>query len=228
MMRGLLVGAAVIGAMALSGQAQAQNFTGLYVGGNVGYVGGEVEDTDIDGWNSAGDQWEFDIDGAAAGVQVGYDWATGGAWRFGVVGEIGVANVTGDGPTPTSIDTFGDIEIDNYVLARARGGFVFGGGNSFVYGTAGAGWVHIDAVAHDRLLVPGGGLMEGSNDEYVTAVVYGVGFEQQIGPRLSIGGEWLRMDADDIQVVGLDAGDEYRFDFDTEADIIRFTANWAY
>jgi hypothetical protein len=70
--------------------------------------------------------------------------------------------------------------------------------------------------------------MEGSNDEYVTAVAYGVGFEQQIGPRLSIGGEWLRMDADDIQVVGLDAGDEYRFDFDTEADIIRFTANWAY
>lgn len=230
MLRGLLLRAAAVGAIALGSAASAQNFTGAYVGGNVGYVEGDVESTDLDDWNDPLDRWDYDVDGWSGGAQFGYDWALGGNWRLGVVGEAGFADIQGEGATPTSIDTFTEVEIDNYVLARGRGGVVFGGGSSFFYATAGGGWVHIDAIAHDRLLVPGPGLMEGSEDDYVTAWAYGLGFEHQISPRVSLGGEWIRLNPEELTVSGEDQpppGAIFRFDVETEVDVLRFTVNWA-
>ena len=226
MMRGLLLGAVAVGAITFGAEARAQHFTGPYIGGNVGYGYGDVESIDLDGWNApARNRWNYDIDGWSGGVQGGYDFAFGN-FRLGIVGEASFGDIQGAGATALSEDTFTEVTIDSYALARVRGGFIVGDGKSLFYATLGGGEVHIDGLAYDREVSPGPGLFEGATDDNVEAWAYGIGFERLIGTHVSIGGEWIRLETEELTI--LDNGGLFDFDVQTEVDVLRFTANWAF
>ena len=133
-MKGLVVGAAALvaaGWTASAGAADlyygqrapytvnqplnAYSWAGPYLGGNLGYSWGSVDN------NPAKPS------GFEGGVQAGYNWQTG-PWVFGVEGDI---QATG------ADDTFAPWKFSNpwFGTVRGRGGYAFS--NILFYGTAG-------------------------------------------------------------------------------------------
>lgn len=205
------------------------DWTGFYIGGNLGYGDGEASATDLDDWNDVGDTWDADMDGAIGGVQGGYDWRFG-QWVVGVVGEASFSSIEGEGASSLSADTISEVEIQNMVSLRARAGYVFSN-NVFVYATAGVASIGIDATVHDRLTTPGGGLTEGSEDNQQDGSVYGAGVEYALNDRWTIGGEFIHVDIDEFNVATVSSTDEdaiYNFAIDPEFDAIRVTASWSF
>src|SRR4030088_1915523 len=88
---------------------------GPYIGGNLGYAWGSVENNPTK------------PSGFAGGVQAGYNWQSG-PWVFGVEGDI---QATG------ADDTFAPWKFSNpwFGTVRGRGGYAFN--NILVYGTVG-------------------------------------------------------------------------------------------
>ena len=93
----------------------AYSWAGPYLGGNLGYSWGSVDNNPTK------------PSGFEGGVQAGYNWQTG-PWVFGVEGDI---QATG------AEDTFAPWKFSNpwFGTVRGRGGYAFN--NIFFYGTAG-------------------------------------------------------------------------------------------
>jgi len=93
----------------------AYSWAGPYLGGNLGYSWGSVDNNPTK------------PSGFEGGVQAGYNWQTG-PWVFGVEGDI---QATG------ADDTFAPWKFSNpwFGTVRGRGGYAFN--NIFFYGTAG-------------------------------------------------------------------------------------------
>jgi outer membrane immunogenic protein len=93
----------------------AYSWAGPYLGGNLGYAWGSVDNNPTK------------PSGFEGGVQAGYNWQTG-PWVFGVEGDI---EATG------AADTFAPWKFSNpwFGTVRGRGGYAFN--NIFFYGTAG-------------------------------------------------------------------------------------------
>src|SRR6266581_420112 len=75
------------------------NWTGFYIGLNVGGQFGHAEDKDLDGYNALDQQWGYDESGVVAGGQVGYNFQ----WNWlvlGIEGDGGYMNVEGSGVQP--------------------------------------------------------------------------------------------------------------------------------
>ena len=91
------------------------SWAGPYLGGNLGYAWGSVDNNPTK------------PSGFAGGAQAGYNWQTG-PWVFGVEGDI---EATG------AADTFAPWKFSNpwFGTVRGRGGYAFN--NIFFYGTAG-------------------------------------------------------------------------------------------
>jgi outer membrane immunogenic protein len=94
----------------------AFSWAGPYLGGNLGYEWGTVDN------NPAKPS------GFVGGAQAGYNWQTTGPWVFGVEGDI---EVTG------ADDTFAPWKFSNpwFGTVRGRAGYAFN--NIFFYGTGG-------------------------------------------------------------------------------------------
>jgi outer membrane immunogenic protein len=93
----------------------AYSWAGPYIGGNLGYAWGSVENN----WTKPS--------GVAGGVQAGYNWQSG-PWVFGVEGDI---QATG------ADDTFAPWKFSNpwFGTVRGRAGYSFN--NIYLYGTGG-------------------------------------------------------------------------------------------
>ena len=91
------------------------SWAGPYIGGNVGYAWGSVDNS----WTKPS--------GFVGGVQAGYNWRQG-AWVFGLEGDV---QATG------ADDTFAPWKFSNpwFGTVRGRGGYAFN--NILVYGTVG-------------------------------------------------------------------------------------------
>src|SRR5262249_20252645 len=123
------------------------NWTGFYIGLNVGGQWGHSEDKDFD-YNFgvpndfAGPKpWGYDESGVIAGGQVGYNYQ----WNWlvlGIEGDLGYMNLDGRGTEPGSPggDTFGKTDSDFYTTVRGRLGFAHG--HWLFYGTG--GWIGVN------------------------------------------------------------------------------------
>src|SRR5436190_6670234 len=74
------------------------NWTGFYIGLNVGGQWGHSEDRDLDGYSTfdPGNLWGYDESGIVAGGQIGYNFQ----WNWlvvGIEGDVGYMNLDGDG-----------------------------------------------------------------------------------------------------------------------------------
>ena len=96
-MKSILLGGVIAAMLGLATPSQAQpaapyNWTGLYVGGNVGYSWGDSDITTSFFNNTTGlllatTAGSFDMNGWLAGVQLGYNWQYG-RWVFGIEGDF--------------------------------------------------------------------------------------------------------------------------------------------
>jgi outer membrane immunogenic protein len=105
------------------------NWTGFYIGANIGYSAGRAH---IDGLGST------DLNGVVGGGQIGYNWqAMGSPWVFGV-------EVDGQGTGQDNSATAGGVTLTEslpwFVTARGRIGYAFAP-MFMIYATGGAAWV---------------------------------------------------------------------------------------
>ncbi|WP_158537649.1 outer membrane beta-barrel protein [Bradyrhizobium sp. MOS003] len=152
-MRYVAVAAALAAAPAYAGEAPAHNWTGVYIGANIGGgwasngVGYAPNDPQASNLFFAGGKpaaASFDLSGVLGGVQLGYNHQLGSAWLIGVEADFEESGVSGSGstsgvfapyytapfnaPVQQGIEWFGTV--------RARLGFL-PTSNLLAYGTAG-------------------------------------------------------------------------------------------
>ena len=87
------------------------NWTGFYVGGNIGYSWGRSSGTEAFSDATSGailsaSAIRFDMDGVIGGGQVGYNWQSD-RWVFGLEADIQASGQKGDGPFSCSGGTVG-------------------------------------------------------------------------------------------------------------------------
>jgi outer membrane immunogenic protein len=160
--------------------APVYNWTGLYVGGVVGYGWAKAQHcdygppdvcipvTDMKGWNG--------------GITLGYNWQWAN-WVLGVEGDWSWANLTGHSPDPPGFGcgTSCDNKIKSFETARVRAGYAF---DRFLpYVTAGAGWSQLNASIGNPVVASG--------STTKTSFVVGAGLEYAFWQNFSAKLEYL-------------------------------------
>jgi outer membrane immunogenic protein len=130
------------------------DWTGLYVGGVVGYGWGKGIHCDA---GSGACVPETDPKGANAGITLGYNWQWAN-WVLGVEGDWSWANLKGSSPDVPGVGGFGcggscDTKIKSFETARVRVGWAF---DRFLpYVTAGAAWTQLNASIGNPIVASG-------------------------------------------------------------------------
>lgn len=206
-----------VGAMAaMCGTAQAEDWSGPYVGGAIGSTTRETEWTDLDGdWVTAGDvATDDDVDATSLSVHGGYNWQMG---NFVLGAQAGVSFMD---VSETEV-IFGDVEVDNSLSfvfdARLNAGYSFG---AFLpYATVGVAYSDLEHSWHEG---------NDTNDSWSdfgnnTALIYGVGGSYAVTPKLSAGLEYLFYDfgSEDSE-----NPNGFVMDVDTDVESVRLTLNY--
>ena len=111
----------------------AYNWTGFYVGGNIGYGFGDANAT------AFGLGASSQIEGLFAGGQLGYNWQSAGSpWVFGIEVDSQWADVKTAGSGTSAFSRFAISSLDYFGTARARVGYAWD--RVMVYGTGGLAW----------------------------------------------------------------------------------------
>lgn len=186
------------------------NWTGFYIGGNAGYSWGR-SNTDVVYRNTATGAiiapppgsivgGNFDMNGAIAGGQAGYNWQTNN-WVWGVEGDIQWSDEKGDlalrcagtliggpclpgltflppGATGTNIALSQHLEW--FGTARLRGG-ILASPQFLLYGTGGLAYGSIKTNAALAGFTPAG----------VALAAVGSNSEVRVGWTVGVGAEWL-------------------------------------
>ena len=112
----------------------AENWTGFYIGGQVGYQ-----------WNA--DDQSVSADGVVGGGHAGFNWQFG-QWVLGAEGDFEGSGVKGDGTIPATAPVGpGTYSIDQNWQASLRGRLGWTWDRFMIYATGGGAWGNFDAVA---------------------------------------------------------------------------------
>ncbi len=185
------------------------SWTGFYVGGYVGgaFSGQDVTATDLDGFNLAGQSWDYKLDDSfIGGGTLGYNWQFAGSpWLVGIEGEAGYMRLRGSAPDPLSLDTLSSARIGdwNAVLAGRLGWLATP--QFLLYGKGGAAWTDL----HADVTAPG---ILASDSKTVTGWAAGGGAEWMFAPQWSVKAEYLFLGFND-NVEACDAGFCWNHDF---------------
>ena len=173
------------------------DWSGFYVGVNLGGQFGHSEDVDHDYNVDFADvlpdkPWGYSESGVVAGGEFGYNWQ----WKWLVVGpevEVGYMNLEGHGIEPGSPggDTRGESDSDLFTTFRGRIGFACD--KWLVYGTGGAiGLNYTTRVTDDCVTEPcGPGEIDARRTDFDWGYVVGGGIERRLGCHWSIKVEYL-------------------------------------
>jgi outer membrane immunogenic protein len=214
------------------------NWTGFYIGLNVGGQWGHSESDDLDfywthGSNGDAQKWGWSESGVVAGGQVGYNFQ----WNWLVLGaeaDLGYMNLDGSGIEPWSNfppdgPNVGSSDSDFFTTIRGRLGFAFG--HWLFYGTGGGIGVNYETKVDDA-----GEFVHFHKQDFDWGWTGGGGIEYMLNCHWSLRGEYLRYDLDKQRFSGVWAtgapgfgtGLRYRFDGNTEGNIIRAGLNYKF
>jgi len=209
------------------------NWTGFYIGLNVGGQFGHSEDKDLDDYNGFDRPWGYDESGVVAGGQVGYNYQ----WNWlvlGVEAEGGYMNLDGRGLEPgpyfgATPDTRGESDSDFFTTIRGRLGFAFG--HWLFYGTGGGIGVNYETRVIDDCntgnCLPG--LIDAHKTEFDWGWTGGGGIEYMFGCHWTARFEYLRYQLDRQDFSGVsNFGGTFRFNANTEGNIIRGGLNYKF
>lgn len=119
------------------------SWTGLYIGGHVGYGWGNNDWTDTTNFvgGGAGATYGNDTDGFLGGLQAGYDWQFAPNWVLGIEGQVSWNNIDGSttyGPLTTTFTN------EYNWLSSVTGRLGYTGGNWLLYGKGGVAFADFD------------------------------------------------------------------------------------
>ncbi|MBZ9676252.1 outer membrane protein [Mesorhizobium sp. ES1-1] len=168
--------------------ASAFNWTGLYVGGHVGYGFGQTDAT-FSAPNTPGfaATQDYDVDGFLGGVQVGYNYQMN-SLVLGVEADFSGADING-GSDEINIGVRGDTydtKIDWFGTVRGRVGYAMD--RTLIYGTGGLAF---GSVENRYLDGPDNSFSEKSTKTGWTA---GAGIEYALDDHWSAKAEYLYVD----------------------------------
>ena len=208
------------------------NWSGFYIGLNVGGQFGHSETNDLDEWNiTAHHHFGYDESGVIAGGQVGYNFQ----WNWLVLGieaDGGDMNLDGRGVEPGSPDgdSRGETDSDFFTTIRGRLGLAFG--HWLFYGTGGGIGVNYETRFIDDCAVApcGGGLIDARKTEFDWGWTGGGGIEYMLGCHWSIRAEYLyfALDNQDFSAVPVGGPPAFHFTGETEGNIIRAALNYKF
>jgi outer membrane immunogenic protein len=186
------------------------NWTGFYIGVNVGGQWGHAENEDFN-YNfgvpnefEGPKQWGYDQSGVIAGGQIGYNYQ----WNWlvlGIEGDLGYMNLDGHGTEPGSPggDTRGESSSDFYTTIRGRIGLAWG--HWLFYGTGGGIGVNWDSRVIDDCAFSdscGDELVHAGHQDFTWGWTGGGGVEYMFGCHWTIRAEYLRYKLDDQDYSG--------------------------
>jgi outer membrane immunogenic protein len=215
------------------------NWTGFYIGLNVGGQWGHAEDKDLDDYlQSPGPiGWGYDESGVVAGGQVGYNFQ----WNWlvlGVEGDLGYMNMDGSGTSKWSVrtnggDTHGESDSDFFTTIRGRFGIALG--HWLFYATGGGIGVNWETrVVDDCDVFPcGGALLDAHKEEFNWGWTGGGGIEYMFGCHWTLKAEYLRYRLNDQtfsaeETSGGRLGIPFGFRADAEGNIFRGGLNYKF
>lgn len=206
-----LIALAIAGLFSSASFAADGDWTGFYIGGNVGSASGDSESAVTLGgdWsveaqslrdfitnNSASDQ---SPSGTSYGFQLGYDYQFNNNFVLGIEADYNKLNMdevrqTGDiaGPFGTAYSFGNAVDADRSYSIRPKFGHAFD--NTMVYVTGGWSWTSVDFGSD--LVSSGGYSKVGASSESFSSTVWGAGVEHKFGSNWSARLEYLRVNGD--------------------------------
>lgn len=171
----------------------AITWTGLYVGVHGGYVWNDVNSVHAanNWWTTApGQNFPSSLDGAALGLQLGYNYQVG---RWVVGGEVSYSVTFGDeadaSPYFPALDSY-SAELDGIFLATGRLGYDFASG-TLVYVKGGYAGARIE-VSNDDFV--SGNTNLSIDKGWYNGWTIGGGIEQRLGTNVSLALEYNYID----------------------------------
>jgi outer membrane immunogenic protein len=206
------------------------NWTGFYIGLNVGGQFGHSENKDLDGFWADDRPWGYSESGVIAGGQIGYNFQ----WKWlvlGVEGDLGYMNMEGDGIEPPSAHFLpgpltASSDSDFYTTIRGRLGVAWS--HWLFYGTGGGIGVNYDTSISQPV-----NEFSGHKQEFNWGYTVGGGIEYMFGCHWSLRAEYLYFALDTQQfpisspLPGAN-GLGSRFDGQTEGHIVRAGLNYKF
>lgn len=206
---------AIVATVASTGAANAQDWSGPYIGADLGYATGDSSSkVALSGaWASESQGLRDDVtrlysadlepDGATFGVHAGFNHQFAGAYVIGGEVSYDYADISGSralGQTPTT--TFptltyapsNSLDVQGLLNARARFGYSFGS----VLGYVSVGYATADVEVGAAVLSNGGYSKAGVKSDWVGGISYGLGAEFVVSGPWSIRGEYQRIDLEDV------------------------------
>lgn len=169
------------------------DWSGFYLGGHIGYA---WDQRDADVFGPAGN---FLVSGstngssAIGGGQIGYNFAFGPRWIFGLEADYSGGALGG---TAIGDPTLGQREnkIDSFGTARARIGYAWG--RFMAYGTGGFAWAHENMTRTQQsgtvnAAIPG--IIEEAT-AFAPGWAAGLGFEWGVSPGWTLRAEYMHLD----------------------------------
>jgi outer membrane immunogenic protein len=195
------------------------NWTGFYLGGNVGYgwshrdftntitsTLGNSQNTVTNSGTDGGKGW-------LGGGQIGFNYQFLGNWVAGIEADIDAAHITsstsacftGAGPITSAVCGTRDTDIKDFGTVRGRLGY--GLANVLLYGTGGWAWAHADNTTQITCLgpqcpgtsaVPVASPQPASVDVNLSGWAAGGGLEWAFLPNWTLRAEYLHLQFDRI------------------------------
>jgi outer membrane immunogenic protein len=213
------------------------NWTGFYVGINVGGNFGHAENTDVDGYNFLDKPWGYSASGVVGGGDIGYNYQ----WNWlvlGVEADLGYMDIDGSGQEPDRSfqrnDTFGHSESDFYTTIRGRLGFAWG--HWLFYGTGGAIGLNWHTSVTDSCFTGncGTGTIDASRHDFGWGWTAGGGIEYMLNCHWTVKAEYLYYELDNQSFSGEDflngvtPNGRFRWDARAEGNIVRAGLNYKF
>jgi outer membrane immunogenic protein len=214
---GLLASVFVFSALAAPASA---DFAGLYVGGHVGGIWGDIETTtvtDTTAWFE-GDNADFAPSGVIAGGQLGYNFQFSG-WVVGI--ELAGSTLDFEEILEIGDDRY-SAEAEWLGIAALRAGWLWNQ-RSLVYlkGGYAAGSVQTRDIDTNA---PAGSI---STDETHGGWMAGAGFEHMLSPDVSAAVEYNYIDLGNQDHAGVSGG-TVRNDVDVQTHAVTVRVNWQF
>lgn len=213
------------------------NWTGFYIGVNVGGQWGHSEDRDEDGYQAPpGTEWGYDQSGVIAGGELGYNFQ----WNWLVLGieaDLGYMNIDGSGTSRFDAvnfgsDTHGETSSDFYTTIRGRLGFALG--HWLFYGTGGGIGVNLETRVIDDCAFSGAcgdELINAGKTEFDWGWTAGGGIEYMFGCHWTAKVDYLHYELDDqsFSGTGVNFGGHFNFTgIGPEGNIVRAGLNYKF
>jgi outer membrane immunogenic protein len=165
------------------------DWSGVYIGGHVGWGWGHVLYTDDPDDDLPSDIEDWTVEGWLVGAQIGANVQMD-ALVFGVVGDLAWTNITGDS-VEVGVDT---LTTDIHWLGTVRGKLGFAADMFMVYGTAGVAFAGVEHTLTEDWMDPNPTFTDSATQ---FGWVAGVGAEVKVAENVSIFGELLYHDFGD-------------------------------